>query len=137
MFYNCESLLEAPELPSGAISINYYQMFSGCKKLKNAPELNDTKVSEYVYAFMFENCTSLEELPVLPATEIAPSSYAGMFRNCTNIKLGTENTGKGFWKLPDNANNYTTETSSYIPMFSGTGGDFTGFPTPGTTYYYQ
>ncbi len=36
------------------------------------------------------------------------------------------------WTAPLNSNNYD---DCYYGMFSGTGGDFTGSPTPGETYY--
>ena len=43
MFYNCKSLITAPELPATTLGVDCYSMmFSGCSSLVTAPELPAT-----------------------------------------------------------------------------------------------
>ena len=54
MFYNCESLSEAPSLPATTLANNCYnQMFYGCKLLTTAPLLPATSLADYCYSSMF------------------------------------------------------------------------------------
>lgn len=63
LFYNCTSLLTAPELPSTTISSTCYaNMFTNCTSLVTALELPATTLSGYAYYQMFYNCTQLQEI---------------------------------------------------------------------------
>lgn len=98
MFYNCTSLVDAPELPATTLKgYCYRQMFYNCSSLIKAPELPTTEVTDnssgYCYASMFYNCTSLTEAPFLPiyrfnndATTLGNRyQYSGMFEGCSNL----------------------------------------------------
>ena len=61
-------------------------MFYNCKSLVNAPELPATTLANSCYQFMFFGCTSLVNAPKLPAIELAGYSYYSMFQNCTSLK---------------------------------------------------
>ena len=61
-------------------------MFYNCKSLVNAPELPATTLNSDCYYFMFFGCTSLVNAPKLPAIELAASCYFNMFQNCTSLK---------------------------------------------------
>ena len=86
MFWNCSSLVKAPELPSTALVYGCYQtMFKGCSSLVKAPELPSTTLAVYCYNGMFENCTSLVTAPELPATTLVMECYRFMFSGCTKL----------------------------------------------------
>lgn len=92
-FYNCSSLVESRIDLSGVTSMssagyNFYQMFSGCTKLKNAPITPTSALSASQYAFygMFMNCGNLEEAPYFKFTTVSSYSAGNMFRNCVKIK---------------------------------------------------
>ena len=71
LFYNCESLVTAPELPGSANSVYCYnQMFSGCANLEVAPYLPSTSVADNAYTAMFSGCSSLREIKI---------GYTGLF----------------------------------------------------------
>ncbi len=87
MFFNCTSLVEAPELPANILSNNcYYGMFSGCTALKTAPLLSATELADNCYYDMFNGCTSLMEVPDLPAVSLKPDCYGRMFKDCISLK---------------------------------------------------
>ena len=57
MFYNCKSLIQAPELPATTLANScYYYMFNGCTSLTSAPELPATTLASNCYDYMFYNC---------------------------------------------------------------------------------
>ena len=86
MFYNCDSLTQAPELPATTLAEHCYQsMFYNCTSLTQAPELPATTLAEYCYNTMFTGCTSLTQAPELPATTLANHCYTGMFWSCTSL----------------------------------------------------
>lgn len=92
-FYNCSSLVEPRIDLSGVTSMssagyNFYQMFKGCTKLKNAPITPTSTLSAGQYAFyeMFMNCDNLEEAPDFKFTTVSSYSARNMFRNCVKIK---------------------------------------------------
>ena len=86
MFYNCTSLVTAPELLATTLaSYCYVYMFSKCTSLVTAPELPATTLVQYCYRYMFENCTSLVNAPELPATTLAKNCYEYMFSGCTSL----------------------------------------------------
>ncbi len=86
MFYNCTSLITAPELPATSLANSCYQsMFYGCTSLVTTPALPATTLAEYCYYYMFYSCTSLTTAPELPATTIAKQCYQRMFYGCTSL----------------------------------------------------
>ena len=86
MFEGCTSLTVAPELPATKIKGGcYYGMFKGCTSLTVAPELPATNLDEFCYTSMFEGCISLTKAPELPATNLAKSCYWRMFSGCINL----------------------------------------------------
>jgi hypothetical protein len=86
MFYNCTSLIKAPQLPANKLETYcYYGMFYGCTGLVTAPSLPATKLANYCYSTMFYNCTSLIKAPQLPANKLETGCYYGMFENCSSL----------------------------------------------------
>ena len=137
MFYNCASLITAPALPSTTLVAQCYaSMFSGCASLTATPELLATTMAEMCYRGMFSSCTSLITPPELPATVLAEGCYENMFWGCTNIKLSATETGKYTtqYRIPPSETGVTA-TDALTNMFSNTGGTFTGTPDLNTTYY--
>ena len=91
MFYNCTSLIKAPELPATTLASNCYgYMFQGCTSLAQAPALPATTLAINCYQYMFQSCTSLTQAPSLPATTLANNCYKYMFYNCTSLKKAPE-----------------------------------------------
>ena len=87
MFWDCDSLTTAPELPAVKLAKKCYMyMFYNCKNLETAPELPATDLAESCYENMFDSCTSLTTAPELPATTLAPSCYDSMFKDCTSLQ---------------------------------------------------
>ena len=108
LFYNCTSLIQAPELPATTLAdYCYSSMFSGCTFLTSAPELPAITLAKSCYANMFNGCTSLTTAPELPATIIASKCYQRMFMNCTSLAQAPE--------LPAT----TLADYCYSSMFSG------------------
>lgn len=137
MFYNCTSLTIAPELPATTLAKSCYaHMFSGCASLITAPELLATTIAEMCYYGMFSGCASLITPPELPATMLAKMCYDGMFWGCTNIKLSATEIGKYNtpYRIPS-SDTGVIATDALTSMFTGTGGIFTGTPEINTTYY--
>ena len=87
MFYNCQSLTQAPELPATKVYQHCYDsMFSNCSSLVNAPtELPATTLADNCYYGMFYNCISLERAPYLPSSQLVSSCYASMFNYCSKL----------------------------------------------------
>ncbi|MBO4805545.1 MAG: T9SS type A sorting domain-containing protein [Paludibacteraceae bacterium] len=86
LFYDCESLTQAPALPATTLAnVCYWNMFSGCANLVQAPELPATALTEGCYDGMFYRCTNLVQAPALPATTLADNCYDGMFLGCTSL----------------------------------------------------
>ena len=86
MFYFCDSLTQAPDLPATTLANNCYSyMFYGCKSLTQAPELPATALANNCYWTMFNNCTALTKAPELPATILAKSCYYHMFYGCSGF----------------------------------------------------
>ena len=96
MFYDCQSLTQAPELPATKLYDHCYDsMFSNCISLVKAPtELPATTLVSNCYQGMFQNCISLVRAPYLPASQLAQSCYSSMFSYCSklsHIKAGILN----------------------------------------------
>ena len=86
MFFNCENLKSAPNLPATTLAEACYQeMFYHCINLTTAPNLPATTLANDCYNFMFGACSALTKAPKLPATELASGCYAYMFKNCSNL----------------------------------------------------
>ncbi len=121
MFYNCSSLIKAPELPATTLAVLCYGggnslstrdfnkdysysegtryqngscgMFENCTGLTEVPELPATELANYCYAKMFFGCTGLTSLPenLLPATKLESCCYRFMFYGCTSLTTLPEN----------------------------------------------
>lgn len=86
MFYNCDSLVSAPELPANNLADSCYNgMFMYCDSLANAPKLPATTLAVACYSDMFHGCTSLITAPELPAATLTERCYFRMFMGCTNL----------------------------------------------------
>ena len=91
LFYACESLIQAPELPATKLDKNCYdEMFGMCTSLKKAPVLPATQMAENCYARMFRGCSSLVQILDLPYAILAAGCYEGMFWDCTSLKKAPE-----------------------------------------------
>jgi len=92
MFYNCTSLMTAPELPATTLSYGCYsEMFNGCTSLIVAPELPATTIATNCYGRMFYGCTSLTTAASeLPATTLTDFCYYYMFYGCTSLTVAPE-----------------------------------------------
>ena len=90
MFKNCESLVNAPELPATTLAGHCYeQMFAWCSQLASVPDLPATTLAEGCYKEMFSNCTSLTTAPTLPAPTLVDYCYYLMFEDCTYLNSVT------------------------------------------------
>ena len=86
LFSNCASLTQAPVLPATILARSCYSnMFRNCTSLIQAPALPATILSQACYIYMFQNCTSLIQAPALPAKTLAKSCYSDMFQNCASL----------------------------------------------------
>ena len=86
MFFNCTSLVQAPDLPATTLANYCYRgMFSSCTSLTQAPAIPATTLANECYASMFNNCTSLTQAPALPASTLSDYCYNSMFRGCTSL----------------------------------------------------
>ena len=90
-----------------------------------------TDISETeCYEEMFYGCTNLISAPELPATTLAEFCYYSMFKGCTKLKVN-DISGNKIFTCPSSIPTYAVND-----MFTNTGGEFTGTPTAGNTYYY-
>ena len=141
MFINVTSLIRVDYdfLPATTLASScYHSMFYNCKSLVKAPDLPATTLATNCYVSMFFGCTSLTTAPALPATTLATNCYYRMFNGCTKIKLSTTMTGiyDTAYRIPTTGMG-TTTTDALTNMFASTGGTFTGTPTINTTYYTE
>ena len=79
------SLLDQVVSPDEVPSYCYYMMFYNCQSLTAAPQLPATKLKNGCYYMMFYGCTSLTAAPQLPATALVDYCYYRMFYGCTKI----------------------------------------------------
>lgn len=87
LFYQCRSLVTAPELPATTLAnYCYCHMFDACTLLPTAPELPATKLVGNCYEYMFYRCGSLTTPPELPATKLALRCYYYMFQECSSLE---------------------------------------------------
>lgn len=73
------------KLPTELSGNCFAYMFYKCENLENAPELPATDLKRGCYAAMFSGCKSLEKAPELPAEKLEEDSYVRMFSNCSNL----------------------------------------------------
>lgn len=86
MFADCSNLTQAPELPAIILADNCYRnMFDDCVKLTSTPTLHATILAKNCYYCMFKGCTKLTTITQLPAKELTEYCYASMFEDCNNI----------------------------------------------------
>jgi len=88
LFIYCTGLTDASKLIMPATTLTYccyYGMFYNCTSLVNAPELPATTLEQACYQYMFRSCTSLTKAPELPATTILSSCYYQMFCDCASL----------------------------------------------------
>ena len=99
LFYKNTNLVNVQDLQLSATTLAQYcyqNMFYGCNSLTTAPELPATKLAQYCYYYMFYGCNSLTTAPELPATKLANSCYYYMFSgtnvlpDCSNIDFTSE-----------------------------------------------
>lgn len=91
MFDGCKVFNHPFELPAKDLSRFaercYRRMFFNCEALKVAPELPATRLCNECYKMMFWGCKSLVEAPELPALRLNKDCYYAMFMDCKNLKL--------------------------------------------------
>ena len=68
----------------------FQYMFYQCQGLTTAPELPETTLASRCYYGMFQGCTNLTKAPDLPATALANNCYFYMFNGCKNIRISDE-----------------------------------------------
>ena len=106
LFFNCNGIVNVdPKLLCGFTTLYnncFYNFFSACYSLMNAPELPWTELKDGCYARMFIHCNSLVNAPELPAQITKNNCYWEMFRDCTNLNYikclasGTLKLGRDF-----------------------------------------
>lgn len=129
MFYGCTGLTAPPELPATTLATSCYEsMFQECTGLITAPALPATTLAERCYYRMFSDCDSLASIPSLPATELPKECYARMFIRCTGLKLSTAQSEEypNEYRLPASADGTTVGVIPMAFMFDGTGGEEIG-----------
>ena len=137
---NIETLLNYETVINGGHPIMntccYGAMFYECTSLVTAPQLPATTLADKCYSYMFRDCTSLITTPQLPATTLVDSCYWNMFYSCTSLKLSTSKTGiyQYEYRIPTSSTGITA-TDALTDMFANTGGTFTGTPSLNTIYY--
>lgn len=86
LFYNCSSLITAPELTAKTLSVGCYKnMFNKCTNLEIAPKLPATTLKSECYMNIFYDCELLTVSPELQATKLESYCYSGMFYGCTSL----------------------------------------------------
>lgn len=158
LFTACETLTEAPLLPSKVLKAHCYSgMFRKCFALKQAPSLNSTNLAdgcyyamfnqagivnameilpaenlkEDCYQSMFDTCQYLKKPPVIKANVLEKGCCWGMFRNCISLKVDNQqiDSSTEFFTCPKIKN------LSVDLMFQNTAG-YKDDPKEGETYYY-
>ncbi|MCQ2112435.1 MAG: leucine-rich repeat domain-containing protein [Bacteroidaceae bacterium] len=129
LFYECQSLISAPELPATTLTDYCYgSMFCKCPNLRTAPELPATTLTDNCYGSMFHSCTSLKSAPNLPAMTLANNCCQYMFKDCINLESAP------------NMPAMTLATKCYLYMFAGCTNLKSAPKLPATTladYCYQ
>ena len=115
---NVNTLLKADGSINNLKEKNYcfINLFYNCESLTQAPELPATTLAAYCYASMFSGCISLTQAPELPATTLADDCYRHMFRFC--YKLNNINVNFSEWYISDSISN---ETYMWLEDVASTG----------------
>ena len=120
MFEDC-NLTDVPTLPATVLAEGCYrQMFRNSTNLESVPTdllSHVTKLEPYCYFSMFSGCTKLKNAPDLPAATLVTSCYETMFEKTqvSSIKcLATNNPATG------NDNPYTKEWFKGVNVTNGT-----------------
>lgn len=87
LFKDCD-ILTAPTLDYMYVGFyDYYEMFSGCKRLTVAPDLPATSIGSGAYREMFDGCSNLTTAPFsIPVRTVSHQGCLAMFRNCVNLE---------------------------------------------------
>lgn len=94
---NKAALKENPEISEPSTTtgaFTFFGLFYNCTSLVKAPELTATALASHCYDCMFRGCTSLEEMPDLPAEELVVGCYMHMFNGCIFTHTKKLNTKK-------------------------------------------
>ena len=117
LFYNCQTLTSAPELPAKTLANYCYgEMFSGCTSLTYAPVLSATKLAGSCYFDMFSGCTKLSTVTMLaPSDQITNTSFC-----CENWleNAGTDKSVSSRTLKVQNEAAYNTLNKKYLPSNS-------------------
>lgn len=121
LFYSCDSLESAPELPATTLKLGCYSnMFHNCTSLEVPPELHATTLADSCYNSMFSG-SGIINIPELPANTLASSCYSYMFQYCNNltsIELFKDNhTTLSNYCCSNMFSNCESLTSAYIGSF--------------------
>ncbi len=91
LFSGCSTLTQAPDLPATKLTKGCYQgMFNGCTNLRQAPDLPATKMEPYCYQSMFYRCGHMKKAPELAATVLAEECFSNMFADCRSLEKAPE-----------------------------------------------
>ena len=89
LFYNCNELISAPELPATTLAKGcYWGMFYNCENLTFAPKLRATTLAERCYGSMFYGCTKLSTVTMLaPSTQITGKIFNWLYKAGTDASV--------------------------------------------------
>lgn len=126
---NVNSMINYSELKPYCFAYLFYD----CDSLITAPELPATKLAEGCYSLMFYSCESLTKVTELPAATLTPYCYFSMFEDCSALNV-TEDTGSNlFIDLTDID---LSPDECVENMFLKTGGSAPATPT-NKQYYWN
>ena len=110
LFYNCEVLTSAPELPATTLSSSCYtQMFYNCINLTTAPELPATTLEYSCYNQMFWKCSSLNDIKIAFPAWVPDNNYNRTYYWVKDIKsTGTFSCPEGLDVTPVGTETFPT-----------------------------
>ena len=110
LFYNCEALTSAPELPAKTLfSSCYTQMFYNCSNLTTAPELPATTLEYSCYNQMFWKCSSLNDIKIALPAWVPDNNYNRTYYWVKDIKsTGTFSCPEGLDVTPVGTETFPT-----------------------------
>ena len=116
---NIQTLLKADGSRIDVPEWAYLRLFYQCSSLVTAPQLRATELSRSSYDAIFCWCTSLQIVPEILATTLAPGCFAFAFQHCHVLSSLTVNftsfTGTDYW-IEDTSSSGTF----YCPTALGT-----------------
>ena len=87
MFMDCQSLTKAPELPATTlVDYCYYQMFSGCRSLKEVRIAATTTAEKALYLWL-AGVPATGDFYCDPNTKIFPSGVDGIPKGWTRLNI--------------------------------------------------